>query len=217
MSNSDSAPRAVSAGRAWIDGYLLPHLQRRFPGAERLACLQLAPDDATEAERLRELGHTCEMVDITEKPLLAAADASYDFIFTGRFPLLARDFETRVLLAGELFRVLRKGGSLLLALGNRFCPLDLSRNGGLIHGPRATTCLSLSEANEILVKQARFTALVPLQVAGHFGWNSLPAPIRPLGRVLDFFWRHVTTPSRRWLYGSPLNPTLLLWLNKDSL
>jgi hypothetical protein len=205
----------VSVGAAWVQRFLFPLLARRFPGRESITCLQLAADDADEAERLRESGHACEMIGSMKDSNVASA--SYDFIFTGRYPHLARELGSAAVLAGELQRILKTGGSVLLALGNRMCPLDLSRNGPLLHGPGSKMCLTLSEAEELFIKQAGFTSLVPVAVHGHFGWQSIPAVLRPMGHLLDFAWRTVLTPTNRSLYASPFNPTLLLWLNKDSI
>ena len=203
-----------SAGAAWVERFLLPLLARRFKNRRDLACLQLWPDDATEADRLRELGYRCTMAEPTPAMALASPDGSYDFAFTGRFSRGATEHASRMALAREFHRVLRSGGSLLLAAGNRACPVDLTRNGPVVHGRSARSCLSLDEFED-LFRQAGFDAVEPLGVAGHFGWGSLHPLVRPLGSVLDAYWRAVVTPSRRWLYAGPLNPALLVWLTKN--
>jgi SAM-dependent methyltransferase len=163
---------------------------------------------------LRNLGYRCEMTDPTPAMELCFPDSSWDFAFSGHFPSQARDRTARVSLAKEMFRVLRGGGSLLLAIGNRLCPVDLTRNGGMFHGAGADYCLSLKEMRGILMGEAGFANVGLLNVNGHFGWGSLPSIIRPLGRILDAHWRYLAIPSREWIYASPLNPTLLLWINK---
>jgi hypothetical protein len=57
--------------------------------------------------------------------------------------------------------------------------------------------------------------VTPLNISGHFGWNRLPRRLRLLGRCADFYWRYLATPSREWLYSSALNPTLILWIDKN--
>jgi SAM-dependent methyltransferase len=205
----------TSAGAAWVDRFLVPRLRSRFVGNKRISCLQIAPDDDTEAQRLRELGHSCATTHSNELPALPFLDSSHDFIFTGRFTVLARERDARIAFAKELHRVLRPGGSLLLVLGNRRCVIDLTKNGALIHGPGSKCTLSFGESHEILVQKAEFNSLTPLNVSSHFGWNSIPVFARWMGGVLDAYWRFLATPERRWIYTSPLNPTFVLWLNKD--
>ena len=203
-----------SNGAAWVNRFLAPLLSRNFSNARPLDCLQVVPDDDSEAVRLRELGHRCEMTEPGPDQTLPFPDDSYDFAFTGRFTLRALNRVSRAALAREFFRVLREGGALLLLVGNRWCPLDLSRNGPLIHSPWSRTCLTYRECTDLFMQEAEFRAATPISMQGHFGWASLPAILRPLGKLLDAHWRYVATPSRKWLYSSPLNPTFLLWLNK---
>lgn len=209
------ASATLSAGAAWVERFLRPHLQRRFRDTRAISCLQIAPDDATEAEQLCRYGHSCEMVELGEELTLSFPEEIFDFAFTGRFPLLAPDAETRLAFAKELHRVLRKGGSLLLVVGNQWSPVDLTRNGPLLHAPGSHNCLSLRSAEGLFLRQAGFTSIAALAVQEHFGWGSLPGFVRPFGRLLDLHWRFLATPARRWLYSSPLNPTLILWLNKE--
>lgn len=215
MRREKESNRTMSARAAWVERFLSPRLQSRFPGGRSLSCLQIAPDDETEARRLRELGHRCELCDLKTAATLPYPDSGYDFVFTGRFPILAPDTESRVIFAKELYRILRPGGSLLLVFGNKSCPVDLTKNGPLIHGFRSQMTLSFEEAFGILGQQGAFSSIVPQSIAGHFGWGSIPSWARPFGAILDAYWRFVITPDRRWLYTSLLNPTLILWLNKD--
>lgn len=215
MESKKHGDGTISAGAAWVERFLLPRLESRFSSDNGISCLQIAPDDETEAQRLRVSGHSCDISGPRETLTLPFPDSSYDFIFTGRFPVLALDDETRISFAKELYRVLRRGGSLLLVLGNRTCPVDLTRNGPLVHGPHAQRTLSFQEARDVLVRNAGFTSVAPQSIFRHFGWGSLPASARWLGGALDAYWRLIVTPERLWLYTSPLNPTLILWLNKD--
>src|SRR5262245_52873199 len=134
MGSKNQDSEMISPGAAWVDRFLMPRLQSRFANGENILCLQIAPDDEMEAQRLRESGHSCEVSCLSGSTALPFPDSSYDFAFTGRFPVLATDREARVAFAKELHRVLRPGGSLLLVLGNRRCAIDLTRNGPLIHG-----------------------------------------------------------------------------------
>ena len=201
-------------GAAWVSRFLRPLLARGLPQGSPLRCLQVAGADTTEAEQLCALGHSCDILPAGTGSRLKVPDAAYDFAFTGRFPVLAADEAHRVALAREFCRVLRPGGALLLVFGNRLCPVDLTRNGPLLHGPGVAQCLSLGEVRRIFLERSGFAQFRPLSVYGHYGWNQLPALLRPAGTVLDAYWRWIATPDRRWLYFSLLNPTLALWLNK---
>jgi hypothetical protein len=210
-----AASAASSAGgTAWVRRFLQPLLDQKFSRGRRLACLQLAGDDATEAEELRRLGHTCVMGDPDAGGILPFPGGSYDFLFTGHFTQRALDTRARAMLAGECFRVLRVGGAFLVLMGNRWCPIDLSRNGPLLHGPWSLTCLGYHECERLFVQRAGFAVMEPLGLAGHFAWGRLPRCLRPLGRMLDLHWQFLATPARKWLYSSPGNPTFLLWLTK---
>jgi hypothetical protein len=204
----------IPGGAAWVDRFLRPLLAQHFPPGRSLACLQVSPEDPSEAIRLRELGHRCEMTEPGARHTLAMAEGSCDFVFTGRFAQRAPDRAARLTLAREFFRVLREGGALLVLVGNRWCPLDLSRNGPLLHGPWTRTALSYGQCVALFVGEAGFAAARPLGLSGHFGWASLPRVLRPLGWLLDRHWQWLATPDRRWLYAGPLNPALLLWLTK---
>lgn len=211
---SSAAPEIenVSAGAAWIHRFLLPHLASHFPNQNPLSCLQLWPDDAIEAEELHRLGHRCDMLDPTPETTLPCDSGTCDFAFTGRFPARVKDRATRIHFAKELFRVLNPGGALLLVLGNRLCPIDLSRNGPFLHGPFAGAVLSLNEAKQIFLHEARFNSLNIHNPTGHFAWQRAPAAIRPLGNALEHFWH--CAARRPSLYNSIFNPTLILWLTK---
>jgi hypothetical protein len=201
-------------GAAWVTRFLQPLLAQHFSNNGAISCLQLAAGDPTEAEQLVALGHRCELIEASSSLKLTAPDATYDFAFTGRFPLLADETKDRVVLARELHRVLRPGGALLLVFGNLLCPIDLTRNGPLLHLPGARQCLRLSEVLKIFISQAGFESLKPLSVCGHYGWNQLPGSLRWAGKLMDAYWRWLAVPSRNWFYFGPLNPTLALWLNK---
>ncbi len=203
-----------SPGAAWVDRFLQPLLVQHFSRDSGLSCLQLGARDPTEAEQLRVLGHLCELLEATPSLSLEVPDASCDFAFTGRFPVVASEPEARVTLGRELHRVLRPKGALLLVFGNRLCPFDLTRNGPLLHAPGARYCLSVNEARKTLIDESGFSSFRTLSVCGHYGWNQLPAWLRWAGKLLDAYWRWIASPARGWLYFSPLNPTLVLWLNK---
>lgn len=201
-------------GTAWIRRFLQPHLAQWFPENRPLSCLQISPDDSTEAEELQRIGHRCVMIERTDTLPLSFHSETFDLVFTGRFPVLAKDLAERFALAKELYRVLRIGGSLVVVVGNRLCPLDLSRNGPLLHGRSSASCLSLLDVEDIFITKAKFLCIQPLSVCQHFGWNSISRLIRPLGTGLDLYWRWVATPQRKSVYFSGLNPTLILRLKK---
>lgn len=216
MKTKSSAPPAIeraSEGAAWIHRFLLPHLNRRFPNQRSLACLQLWPDDKTEAEELNRLGHGCAMLEPVPAEKLRCDDRRYNFVFTGRFSARARTLLERIGFAQELFRILKPGGALLLVVGNRLCPLDLSRNGPPLHGPFSTTTLSLKELQDIFLQHGGFKTMDVLNPSGHFAWRRAPTPLRPVGNLLELFWN--SAARRPALYNSIFNPTFILWLSRN--
>ena len=72
----------------------------------------------------------------------------------------------------------------------------------------------MGEMEAGFVGEKRFSSMQPLPISRHFGWDRLGALARPLGRVLETYFRLVADPRRRWLYESPLNPVFILWLQK---
>ncbi|MDR5729773.1 MAG: class I SAM-dependent methyltransferase [Terriglobia bacterium] len=118
MPAKDALPDGPSAGVAWVNRFLVPQLTQHFPKAPAVACLQVSPDDSSETERLRQLGHSCEMTESNAAMNLSFPDSSWDFVFSGRFPSRAPDRAARIALAGEMYRVLRSGGAVLLAPTN---------------------------------------------------------------------------------------------------
>lgn len=194
MSQSTALER-TNPGAAWIHRFLVPQLKQFLPEATSLDCLQLWADDETEAEELERLGHRCAMrTDLECEP------ESFDFAFTGRFSARAKDAASRIQLAGELHRILKPGGAALLVMSNGLCPIDLSRNG-------PGSGMTLKGARAVF---SRFKSVQVLSPKGHFAWKRAPGAIRPLGRILDGFWR--IAELRPSLFNSVFNPTLILWL-----
>jgi hypothetical protein len=194
MSQSAALERN-NPGATWIHRFLVPQLNQGFPKATSLDCLQLWADDQTEAEELERLGHRCTM-----RTDLECESESFDFTFTGRFSARAKDQASRIQLAGEMHRILKPGGAALLVMKNRLCPIDLSRNG-------PGSGITLREARAVF---AQFNSVRVLSPMGHFAWKRAPRPIRPLGRVLEGFWK--IAEVRPSLFNSVFNPTLILWL-----
>jgi SAM-dependent methyltransferase len=138
---------------------------------------------------------------------------AYDFGFTGRFPARGQDRPARVALAKELYRILKPGGALLLVLGNRLCPIDFTRNGRFVHSPFADTALSLKDIKQIFIQDGGFSTTKVLNPAGHFAWRRAPAALRPLGALLESFWKCAGRCPP--LYNSIFNPTLISWLTRN--
>jgi hypothetical protein len=184
-------------GAAWVCRFLLPQLNRHFQSEEPLDCLQLWPDDETEAAELTRLGHRCTM-----QTNLECERETFDFAFSGRFSSRAKDSPSRIRFACELYRALKPGGAALLAMGNQLCPFDLSRNG-------RGSGMTLREARAIF---AGFDSIRVLSPIGHFAWKRAPIVIRPLGRILETFWK--IAEHQPALFNSIFNPTLILWLTR---
>lgn len=213
MQLAPSPVEPPSAGEAWVQRFLLPLLNCRLPAQTSLRCLQLWPDDETEARALEASGHRCQMIEPASLARLGIDSEVFDFVFTGRFSSRATSHDSRVSLAQEIARILCPGGAFLTVLGNRYCPIDLTRNGPFIHGPGAATALSVKEARKLFLRADGFDNMDLVSPAGHFAWRRAPA-LRPAGGVLEAFWKMAATPSRKWLLESPLNPTLILWLTR---
>jgi hypothetical protein len=222
---------ASTPGERWVERYLLPLVNRRLidNGQRALTCLQIEPDDETEARRLRQEGHRCDVVVLDpnrlesepwHQPPLVRDDArwlgdaaAYDLILTGCFGRLGAGSASRRALARELGRICRKPGAFLTAIGNRWCPIDFTGNAPRLHGPFHESVVTLAEMEEIF-SGAGFSTIHPLTLSGHFEMGRAPNAFALAARALKAYWRSVAIPERRWLYASPLNPTLMLWIEK---
>ena len=228
---------ADTPGMLWVERFLLPLLSRKRPGFNRetLHCLQIETIDSLdcleEAKRIRIAGHQCDVAlyrhgsaadapdpadvqvfdDVERLPL---ESGKYDVILTGRLGKMAALSGRGQQLAQELARVCKPGGALLATFGNRLCPLDISGNTSILHGPRDAALLTLREAKGLLLEDTQFSAVDSVNVYGHFGWSKVGAAGRIVATGLDVFWRTLATPRNEWIYGSPLNPCFMLWVTR---
>lgn len=219
-------------GRRWVEQYLFAALRARHRshGRDPLRFLQVEPDDEYEAARIRRDGHLCDVLvwgstavqrrAWTQPPLQGTPaetnleSGAYDLITYGRLGRFATSPSVRRVVAAELARLCRPGGALLLVVGNRRSPVDLTGNASRLHGWDCSSLPSLRDVEAAFVGEGRFSAMHPMPIAGHFGWRRLGAAARPVGTLLETYFKLVANPRRRWLYGSPLNPVLILWLEK---
>lgn len=207
-----------SPGAMWVERFLLPLLEARMPGAG-LSCLKIEPigdtDARDEAERLNRAGHRCDVVlcdndfDLTRLPF---ASNCYDLVLNGCFGRMTPAPILRTGFARELARITKTKGALLLGIGNRICPLDISGNAARLHSPSSPTLLTLREAEGVFVSEAGYTAVQLINLQGNFGWTKATGLSRIIAVLLETYWRYVVTAKRRWLYQSPFNPYLLLWI-----
>lgn len=201
-------------GPRWVHGYFLPNLQKLGISGRPLNVLSLWPDDASEAEELQRLGHTCELAEISPGQPSPWAEDEFDIIMTGRLPKFAVAQDERCRIVQMLHSAIRPRGGILLAIGNRLCPLDLSRNAPLLHGPFNRNCMSWREVQQLFLgPSGPFKAVECLPVQGHFGWHRMGS-LKLLGQFCEAYWKHVLTPRRRFLYFSPLSPIFILWISK---
>jgi hypothetical protein len=201
-------------GPRWVHGYFMPNLRRLGMADRPLRILSLWPDDASEAEELQRLGHLCELAEIKPDRPSPWTEDTFDVVMTGRLPKITVSATDRRWAVQIIHAALRPGGGLLVAVGNRLCPVDLSRNAPLLHGPFNRNCMSWREVERLFLQPSGpFNAVQPLPVDGHFGWHRL-GRVNFLGFLLEAYWKHVVTPSRRCLYTSPLNPIFMLWISK---
>lgn len=203
----------LNHGRRWVHCYFLPQINRIGFSGRPLRILSLWPDDNSEAQEFVNLGHSCEVCNFLPDSVMPSSESSFDIILTGRFPkyVFKNDRNKAVNI---LHSLLRLGGGLLLAVGNRLCPVDLSRNAPLIHSQFNYNTFTMNDIrNYFLSPAGPFQAIERLPVEGHFGWHRL-GPLHFLGRIFDSYWKNFVKPSRPILYESPLNPIFLLWISK---
>ncbi len=220
-----------TAGGSWVDRFLTPLLQARLnPVRGTLDCVQIWGEDDDEAARLRSKGHTCVVLMPDSEPLpacrwhqtpvvanlrerLPLADHSVDFVFTGAIGRLTHGAMARIAFARELGRVVRPGGAILVSVGNRYCPVDLQDRKAFLHGPHHPARTGLHEM-ESAFEVAGLPVVQRLGVKGHFRWGRVPRPLQGLASLFNAYLEWASDPGRRWVYASPLNPVLMLWIAK---
>jgi SAM-dependent methyltransferase len=207
-------------GFAFVVRYMVPLLRSHFgQRAEgKLVCLHLAAPDDDESAALRQHGHQSISVPVEPWPsstvqwssetVIAAggslpfARESFDFIFTNAFGVFARAQTERRDYARQLRHLVRPGGALLLSMGNRRCPVDLS------HAPGSKA--SLRDLEEAFSDS--WSHVSRLNADGYFGFSRIPKLARPWLSLVKPYLRWASAPHRRWLYASPLNSVLILWV-----
>ena len=102
---------------------------------------------------------------------------------------------------------------MLLSVGNRWCPIDLQSRASLLHGPRHPEKASLAQL-EAAFAAAQVVRMERMSLENQFGWGRARGPLRLAVGAVSQYLRVVSTPGRRALYGSPLNPVLMLCLTR---
>lgn len=215
-----------------MDRFLLPILQRQCArvGTPTLRCLQIQPDDEDEAERVRALGHTCAIAlwrpeeydgrewhrfPVVADPFrLPFKSQQFDLIFTGALGPIAAAAPDRRALGRELARVCAESGGFLSAVGNRYCPIDLTSSRGRIHGPRHPEKFSVGDLRHLLLAEDAFPTLQLLSVSGHFGFSKIRGPLRSAVAAIRTWTEWASDPKVMWRYAGPLNPTLMVLAQK---
>lgn len=207
---------ARNSGARWVDRYFLPLLRERLPldRGQSIHCLQIAPDDDDEAQRLREHGLVCDIVPASQSWSLPSREADYDVVFTGAFGRIANSRNKRLDLAAGMARLCRTGGGVFLTVGNRRCPLDLSGATPRFHLWMDPAAASLTELRSIFLRDGQFASLSPLSLNGMFGWSSRWAALSLVTRCVAGYLNWSSRPSFPRLYASPLNPLLSVWIQK---
>jgi hypothetical protein len=213
---ADREPRADKSAR-WIDHFFQAIILDYYSARVGLRCAQLFPEDSTEAARLIELGHFCDLFQPEtgniEFTRIHAPERSYDIVITGNFLKMAITLNDRASLAREINRVLKDDGIFLGVFGNAACPIDLTRTAGLVHRRRHPSLLTSQELEKEF-RSAGFKTIDLRSVRNHFGWVTVPLILRPLGIVLDLLWSTLLHPRFPLVYRSGLNPTLILIAKK---
>lgn len=124
-------------------------------------------------------------------------------------------------VAGELLRVTRAGGHLVMGNPNRLCPADLFHKGQMAsasslvrwHRPNEPFLLSFDDYVAMFGAAAR---LETLPVSNYWGFHSKErqAATRLLARLLKAYFALLSLPALGWLRRSPLNPWLMVMATK---
>lgn len=214
--------RGVTPGARWVDRYLVPRLAEVMPTRtlDGMRILHLEPDDAAEAHRCCELGaevtlaalgptamasDALPVLTIGADGAIGAPDARFDVVLTGRLGRIAEAVADPAVCIAECARVCRGTGGMLatLSTGSPASMAGSACDRARAHGRITVGALERS-----------FASVRMLPVQGHFGWTSGGRARRVIGAVLDAYWRNVASPAHPRIYGSPLNPLMIVWASR---
>jgi SAM-dependent methyltransferase len=130
-------------------------------------------------------------------------------------------FEQRLALAREMLRVLKPGGKILVSSPNRLFPLDLfhGREEGVmrpkVYSPANRFLLSYGDYREIFL-HAGGANVRALPVQGYWGFIRSRRSMKGLllGLPVRFLFWAVSTETFRFLRTSPVNPWLIVLIEK---
>ena len=127
--------------------------------------------------------------------------------------------EERELAAGEMIRVSRKGGLMIVTSPNRLCPVDFFHRENVanhmprFHSPFEQFLLSTRDYGRLLKVGTECESIEVLPLRGYWGFYSSSTYL--LGRILQipvrFYFNHLMTwRITRFLRTSFMNPWLIL-------
>lgn len=129
----------------------------------------------------------------------------------------------RELAAGEMIRVTKPGGVMLVTSPNRLCPVDFFHRADVavhmprFHSPSEDFLLSVSDYARLLRVGNDCTAIEVLPLKGYWGFYSSSTYF--LGRLLQlpvrFYFNHLMSwKITKWLRPTGLNPWLILLVSR---
>lgn len=201
-----------TAAARWVDRYLMPIVSGRLAnGAMR--CLQVEPENPHEAMRLRAIGHTCDLVNAACQ--LPAPSGHYDLVMCGAFGRVTAEYIGRQALVREFARVTRRGGAVLLTLGNRRCPVDLSSNTTLLHGFNDEALATPGEIRRLFVRDGGFTAVTLLSLANYFSGSQSGSAVRRMAAACtNVYLRCCHSMPTMLLREAPFTPMFAYWIER---
>lgn len=203
-----NSPHEVAKSRRRTEAWTIPQL--RSLGVKDGWVLSTGCGNGVDVATLREHGYEawgidlypcacpwCKLASATDVPF---ADGSFSAVLSleviEHVPIAERQR-----YAGEILRVLRPGGVLILSTPNRYFPADEHGNPVRLHSPFEKFTLSCGELEKLFVLRAN-----TLPWDGYAAFENYPIGryLRPVLKVFD----------SKWLHRSPLNPHLFLAFTK---
>ncbi len=243
-----------STGRHLAENYVIPLLQRQFPGREpaSLRILSIGCGVGSDTEALNNAGYEAYGVDagnrsqfwarrafpgryfLANAKYLPFDTASFDVILMGCvLPHIGVGDDTYVaqpdhqlerdLAAGEMTRVSREGGVMIVTSPNRLCPVDFFHRANVashmprFHSPREDFLLSVADYTRLFHVGSRCQSIEVLPLRGYWGFYSSSTYL--LGRLLQlpvrFYFNQVLSwRITRALRSTWLNPWLILLVRR---
>tara|TARA_R110002072_G_scaffold116551_5_gene247083 strand:+ start:3568 stop:4317 length:750 start_codon:yes stop_codon:yes gene_type:complete len=131
--------------------------------------------------------------------------------------------QERELAAGEMNRVTRRGGLMIVTSPNRLCPVDffhradVAKHTPRFHSPRESFLLSVKDYAKLLKVGSQCSSIEVLPLRGYWGFYSSSTYL--LGRILQipvrfYFNQLMSWRITGWLRSTGFNPWLILLVRR---